>query len=168
MSGCGFVGWPQHCILRGHRGPVSCLFYPSMHSKAYSKDHLLSGGADFTVKLWSLYSGILVHTFAVHGGKIRTIVSCPPDYNVSRGWWEGQPHLLVLHPSCVCVSVATPPNLRVFHSRGLFSGHFIHHGEEVSSGGIVPLLSCEICPLAPGRRLSPGLLYQWSPLRLAD
>ena len=62
---------------------MSCLFYPSTHSKAYDRDYILSGGADFTVKLWSLYSGVLVHTFAVHGGNVKTIVSCPPEVNVS-------------------------------------------------------------------------------------
>ena len=76
-------GWPQHCILKGHQGPVTCLLYPSTHSKSYQRDHVLSGGADFTVKFWNLYSGVLVHTFAVHGGKIKNIVSCPPDINVS-------------------------------------------------------------------------------------
>ena len=44
---------------------------------------MLSGAADFTVKLWNLYSGVLVHTFAVHGGKVKRIVSCPADVNVS-------------------------------------------------------------------------------------
>ena len=84
VSVCVCAGWPQHCILRGHQGPVSCLFYPSSHSKAYDKDFLLSGGTDFTVKLWSLYGGVLVHTFAVHGGNVKSIVSCPPGTNVSH------------------------------------------------------------------------------------
>lgn len=80
---CMYVGWPQHCILKGHHGPVTCLLYPSSHSKAYDRDYVLSGAADFTVKLWNLYSGVLVHTFAVHGGNVKDIVSCPPDINVS-------------------------------------------------------------------------------------
>jgi WD40 repeat protein len=62
---------------------VTCLLYPSTHSKAYDSDYVLSGAADFTVKLWNLYSGVLVHTFAVHGGKVKSIVSCPADINVS-------------------------------------------------------------------------------------
>lgn len=76
-------GWPQHCTLRGHKGQVTCLLYPSSHSSVYDRDLILSGGADFTVKLWNLYSGVLVHTFAVHGGKVKDIISCPPDINVS-------------------------------------------------------------------------------------
>lgn len=75
-------GWPQHCILKGHHGNVTSLLYPHADSKAYSTDYLVSGGADFTVKLWNLYSGELIHSFAVHGGKVNDIVSCPPEVNV--------------------------------------------------------------------------------------
>ena len=41
------------------------------------------GGADFTVRLWDLYSGDLLHTFAVHGGEVKDIIPCPPNINVS-------------------------------------------------------------------------------------
>ena len=69
--------------MKGHKGRVSTLLHPYSNSRAYNSDHLVSGGADFTVKLWDLYSGMLVHTFAVHGGEVKSIVSCPPDINVS-------------------------------------------------------------------------------------
>ena len=75
-------GWPQHCILKGHHGNVTSLLYPYGYSKAYNSNYLVSGGADFTVKLWDLYSGDLVADFAVHGGKVKNIISCPPDVNV--------------------------------------------------------------------------------------
>ena len=77
------VGWPQYCIMKGHKGKVNCLLYPHSQSKAYHTDYLLSGSSDFSVKLWDLYSGVLVHTFAVHGGEVKNIVSCPPEINVS-------------------------------------------------------------------------------------
>ena len=77
------VGWPQNCIMKGHKGKVNCLLYPHSQSKAYHTDYLLSGSSDFSVKLWDLYSGVLVHTFAVHGGEVKNIVSCPPEINVS-------------------------------------------------------------------------------------
>ncbi len=41
-----------------------------------------AGGADFTVRLWDLYSGALIHTFAVHGGMVKDIIACPPEINV--------------------------------------------------------------------------------------
>lgn len=74
-------GWPQYCRMSGHKGRVNCLLHPGSHSKAYNVDHLLSGGSDFTVRLWDLYSGNLVHTFAVHGGGVKSILSCPADIN---------------------------------------------------------------------------------------
>ncbi|CAI8021219.1 WD repeat-containing protein 7 [Geodia barretti] len=74
-------GWPQYCILKGHRNRVNHLLYPSAHSSAYHSDYLLSGGADFTVKLWDLFHGDLIHTFAVHGGGVKNIVTCPPEIN---------------------------------------------------------------------------------------
>ncbi len=81
------TGWPQHCILKGHHGNVTALLYPYGYSKAYKSDYLVSGGADFTVKLWDLYSGDLVANFAVHGGKVKNIISCPPDVNVRTYLW---------------------------------------------------------------------------------
>ena len=92
------LGWPQHCVMRGHKGAVKCLLHPASYSRAYASDHLLSGGADFTVKLWDLYAGVLVHTFAVHGGEVANIISCPPEINVSRRSFSlftpSQPHTI--------------------------------------------------------------------------
>ena len=69
--------------MKGHKGKVNCLLYPHSQSKFYHSEYLLSGSSDFSVKLWDLYSGVLVHTFAVHGGEVKNIVSCPPGINVS-------------------------------------------------------------------------------------
>lgn len=76
------TAWPQHYFLRGHTGRVTCLLYPRNYSKAYDDNFLLSGSADFSVKLWNLYNGVVVHTFAVHGGVVKRILACPPDINV--------------------------------------------------------------------------------------
>ena len=38
-------GWPQYCILRGHRNRVNHLLYPNANSSAYHPHYLLSGGA---------------------------------------------------------------------------------------------------------------------------
>ena len=76
------VGWPQHYFLKGHTGRVTTLLYPSDYSSAYDSNHLVSGGSDFSVRLWDLYKGTLLHVFAVHGGDVKLIVTCPPDINV--------------------------------------------------------------------------------------
>ena len=57
------LAWPQHYFLRGHKRRVTSLLYPCDYSSAYDNNHLLSGGADFSVRLWDLYKGILLHTF---------------------------------------------------------------------------------------------------------
>ena len=89
---------------------MTCLLYPSTYSKSYQKDHVLSGGADFTVKFWNLYSGVLVHTFAVHGGKVKDIVSCPPDINVSEYI------AMIILFECVYCIVAAAADLCVLYS----------------------------------------------------
>ena len=50
--------WPQHYFLKGHTGKITCLLYPCDYSTAYNSNHLLSGGADFSVRLWDLYQGV--------------------------------------------------------------------------------------------------------------
>uniref|UniRef100_A0A1X7STL6 Uncharacterized protein n=1 Tax=Amphimedon queenslandica TaxID=400682 RepID=A0A1X7STL6_AMPQE len=51
-------------VTRGESPPVVSCDY----STAYDTNHLLSGGTNFSVRLWDLYKGILFHTIAVHGG----------------------------------------------------------------------------------------------------
>ncbi|XP_006822881.1 WD repeat-containing protein 7-like, partial [Saccoglossus kowalevskii] len=76
-------GWPPHRILRGHRGKVNCLMYPFQESSRYEPQYLVSGGVDFSVCLWDLFTGSLIHTFSVHGGEITQIL-VPPDMCNSR------------------------------------------------------------------------------------
>ncbi|XP_055913276.1 WD repeat-containing protein 7 [Eupeodes corollae] len=73
-----FSDWPSHQILSGHRGRVNCLLCPSLAHTRYEKAHLLSGGVDFAVCLWDLYSGNLLHRFCVHAGEITQLL-VPPD-----------------------------------------------------------------------------------------
>ncbi|XP_031568351.1 WD repeat-containing protein 7-like [Actinia tenebrosa] len=71
--------WPSHRILTGHRGRVTCLLYPRDEDKRYDKHYLVSGGVDFSVKLWDIYSGDLLCTFSPHGGEILRLICTPPD-----------------------------------------------------------------------------------------
>ncbi|XP_021343235.1 WD repeat-containing protein 7-like isoform X1 [Mizuhopecten yessoensis] len=68
-------------ILRGHDGRVTCLLYPFNDSSRYEPNHLLSGGADFSVMLWDMYSGLKLHTFTVHGGEINQLIVPPCTCN---------------------------------------------------------------------------------------
>ncbi|XP_064498668.1 WD repeat-containing protein 7-like [Pseudopipra pipra] len=94
-------GWPPHRTLRGHRNKVTCLLYPHQVSSRYDQRFLVSGGVDFSVIVWDIFSGEMKHIFCVHGGEITQLL-VPPDNCSAR----------VQH--CIC-SVASD------HSVGLLS-----------------------------------------------
>ncbi|XP_061590595.1 WD repeat-containing protein 7 isoform X1 [Cololabis saira] len=94
-------GWPPHRTLRGHRNKVTCLLYPYQISPRYDQRSLVSGGVDFSVIVWDIFTGEMKHIFCVHGGEI-TQLTVPPENCSTR----------VQH--CVC-SVASD------HSVGLLS-----------------------------------------------
>ncbi|XP_069602137.1 WD repeat-containing protein 7 isoform X1 [Ranitomeya imitator] len=94
-------GWPPHRTLRGHRNKVTCLLYPHQVSSRYDQRYLISGGVDFSVIVWDIFSGEMKHIFCVHGGEITQLL-VPPDNCSTR----------VQH--CIC-SVASD------HSVGLLS-----------------------------------------------
>ncbi|KAI8500808.1 WD repeat-containing protein 7, partial [Branchiostoma belcheri] len=107
-------GWPPHRILRGHKGKVTCLVYPHQESLRYDPQYLVSGGVDFAVLLWDLFSGQLLHTFSVHGGEITQLV-CPPDNcNLEDQYPTGTPVARVLQSVC---SVATDHSVSLLSLR---------------------------------------------------
>ncbi|XP_055600330.1 WD repeat-containing protein 7 isoform X2 [Uranotaenia lowii] len=73
-----YSDWPRHQVLNGHSGRVNCLLCPSLANTRYDKSHLVSGGVDFAVCLWDLYSGQLIHRFCVHAGEITQLLVPPP------------------------------------------------------------------------------------------
>jgi WD40 repeat protein len=75
--------WPPHQLLLGHAGRVNCLLYPHHLHQRYEKSHLVSGGVDFAVCLWDLYSGTLLHRFCVHAGEITQLLVPPNSCSVS-------------------------------------------------------------------------------------
>nr|CAD7396009.1 unnamed protein product [Timema poppensis] len=75
--------WPPHQLLLGHAGRVNCLLYPHHAHPRYEKSHLVSGGVDFAVCLWDLYSGNLLHRFCVHAGEITQLL-VPPNNSSPR------------------------------------------------------------------------------------
>lgn len=64
--------------LEGHQGRVTALLYPHNVNARYDVAHLVSGGVDFSVCLWDLYSGTMLYRFSVHSGEI-TQLQVPPD-----------------------------------------------------------------------------------------
>ncbi|RWS12537.1 WD repeat-containing protein 7-like protein, partial [Dinothrombium tinctorium] len=76
-----FDSWPQYQTLSGHSGKVTCLLYPHHVNTRYDIAHLLSGGVDFSVCLWDLYAGTLLHRFSVHAGEVTQLLVPPKDCN---------------------------------------------------------------------------------------
>ena len=73
---------PQHQVLLGHTGRVNCLLYPNNENPRYDVAHLVSGSVDFTVCLWDIYTGTLLHRFGSHSGEVTNLyvppASCSP------------------------------------------------------------------------------------------
>ncbi|KAH7952071.1 hypothetical protein HPB52_017890 [Rhipicephalus sanguineus] len=70
---------PQHQLLHGHTGRVTCLLYPNHVHSRYEIAHLVSGGVDFSVCLWDLYAGTLLHRFCVHAGEVTQLLVPPSN-----------------------------------------------------------------------------------------
>ena len=75
--------WPKCQLFHGHSGRVNCLLYPHHIDRRYDISHLVSGGVDFSVCLWDINAGTLLHRFAVHAGEITQLFAPPKDCNVS-------------------------------------------------------------------------------------
>ena len=76
-----YENWPAFTSLRGHSGKVNCLLYPYHEDNRYDPSHLISGGIDFKVCLWDLYSGTLLYSFSVHAGEVTQLLVPPPNCN---------------------------------------------------------------------------------------
>eukprot|EP00117_Sycon_ciliatum_P005532 scpid35632/ scgid9439/ WD repeat-containing protein 7; Rabconnectin-3 beta; TGF-beta resistance-associated protein TRAG len=69
-----------HLLLSGHCGAVTALLHPhSVDASRYEADHLISGGEDFTVRLWDVMKGTLIFTLSLHGGVVRHLMCLPPS-----------------------------------------------------------------------------------------
>lgn len=66
-------------ICRGHTGKINCLAYPNATNPRYDEKHLVSGGTDFSVCLWDVVDGLLLHKFNVHAGEISQLLIPPSD-----------------------------------------------------------------------------------------
>lgn len=73
--------------MTGHKGRVNHLLYPHSSRSVFDAKYILSGGVDFTVKMWDIYTGSLVHTFSAHSGAVTDIIVCPENMSVSRDLW---------------------------------------------------------------------------------
>lgn len=75
-------GWPPHRTLRGHRNKVTCVLYPYQISPRYDQRSLVSGGVDFSVIVWDIFTVEMKHIFCVHGGEITQLIVPPENCSV--------------------------------------------------------------------------------------
>ncbi|QQP57402.1 Uncharacterized protein FKW44_002378 [Caligus rogercresseyi] len=77
-----YSNWPHQQILIGHNGRVNCLLYPNNDHTRYDVSYLVSGSVDFSVCLWDIYTGTLLHRFSSHGGEVLSLhippIHCSP------------------------------------------------------------------------------------------
>ena len=83
-----FSNWPQHQVLLGHAGRVNCLLYPNNEHPRYDVAHLVSGSVDFSVCLWDIYTGTLLHRFCSHSGEITNLyVRKSQFFRITEKFW---------------------------------------------------------------------------------
>ena len=80
-----YNAWPSHQVLRAHTARVNCLLYPNNSAPRYDMAHLVSGGIDFSVCLWDIYTGALLHRFSCHGGEVLRLHVPPPGVSSRIG-----------------------------------------------------------------------------------
>lgn len=87
-----WTSWPCELLVvsvigkstvRAQKPPTRRAFRIISALSRYDKSHLLSGGVDFAVCLWDLYSGSLLHRFCVHAGEITQLLVPPNTCSVS-------------------------------------------------------------------------------------
>ena len=78
---------------------MTCLLYPHDEYPRYDREFLVSGGADFSVKLWDIFTGDLLYTFSTHGGELLRLICTPPDCSVSLWHYlSTQPEVMGSNP----------------------------------------------------------------------
>lgn len=59
------------------------MLYPYQISPRYDQRSLVSGGVDFSVIVWDIFTGEMKHIFCVHGGEITQLIVPPENCSVS-------------------------------------------------------------------------------------
>ncbi|KAI8441558.1 hypothetical protein MSG28_015140 [Choristoneura fumiferana] len=110
----------------------------------YDRSHLVSGGIDFAVCLWDLFSGQLLHRFCVHAGEITQLIVPPTNCSViASGVWRPR-HCLCVHAGEITQLIVPPTNCSVIASGVWRPRHClcVHAGEITQL--IVPPTNCSV------------------------
>ena len=67
------------CIkLKKHNAKVTCILYPHSEHTRYDPSMLVTGSLDFSIVLWNINTGEMIHRFVVQTGEILQL-SIPPN-----------------------------------------------------------------------------------------
>lgn len=89
------------------------MLYPYQVSPRYDQRSLVSGGVDFSVIVWDIFTGEMKHIFCVHGGEITQLIVPPENCSVS------------LSPPFVRTPPLSRPSMFFFFPSSLFFFFFV-------------------------------------------
>lgn len=69
--------------MKKHSAKVTCILYPHSEHPRYDKSYLVTGSADFSVILWNINTGEMIHRFIVQAGEILQLSVPPVNVNVN-------------------------------------------------------------------------------------
>jgi WD40 repeat protein len=68
--------------LKKHTAKVTCLLYPHSEHPRYDSSMLVTGSIDFSIVLWNINTGDVIHRFVVQSGEILQLSVPPNNVNV--------------------------------------------------------------------------------------
>ena len=72
-----------HIRLKKHNAKVTCILYPHSEHSRYDPTMLVTGSLDFSIILWNINTGEMIHRFVVQTGEILQLSIPPNNVNVS-------------------------------------------------------------------------------------
>jgi hypothetical protein len=70
-------------VLKRHNAKVTCILYPHSEHTRYDPNMLVTGSLDFSVILWNINTGEMIHRFVVQTGEILQLSVPPNNVNVN-------------------------------------------------------------------------------------
>jgi WD40 repeat protein len=70
--------------LKKHTAKVTCLLYPHSEHPRYDPSMLVTGSIDFSIVLWNINTGDVIHRFVVQSGEILQLSVPPNNVNVCQ------------------------------------------------------------------------------------
>lgn len=64
--------------LKRHTDKITCILYPHSEHPRYDPTMLVTGSKDFSIILWNINTGEMIHRFVVQTGEILQL-SVPPN-----------------------------------------------------------------------------------------